>query len=348
MADRVLGTDVSHWQGSINWGRMAGAAIKFAFIKATQADNITDARFAANWRSAAQVGILRGAYHFYMPNTPPASQAQFFFNALQSTGALGELPPVLDVEHHPNSDRKPLLQGPILDTLNEIERLFGRRPIIYTARGVWNQIGEVPWAEQYPLWIAQYPYTAWSNGVISYTMNNQPVLPKSWKKWLFWQFSEKAPGVNYGVGSKFMDINVFQGSEAALRELAAAPPAAGSQPGSGSQPVQPARDIVERWVEALNTRMVTTAGALYSPSAVHVTALGTVQGRPAIQTRLQILLSQVSPRTGLQLTGFTGVGNSRSFTWTAQNNQGQTISGNDTLGLQDNQIVYHFSSYMYQ
>ncbi|WP_261382842.1 GH25 family lysozyme, partial [Bacillus licheniformis] len=32
----IKGIDVSHWQGNINWKKVAGDGIKFAFIKATE------------------------------------------------------------------------------------------------------------------------------------------------------------------------------------------------------------------------------------------------------------------------------------------------------------------------
>jgi len=49
----VQGIDVSHHQGEIDWARLAGPRVRFAYIKASEGATFRDPRFVANWRGAA-------------------------------------------------------------------------------------------------------------------------------------------------------------------------------------------------------------------------------------------------------------------------------------------------------
>ena len=48
LAQRPLGTDVSHYQATINWASVKSAGVAFAWAKATEGVGYTDAYFAAN------------------------------------------------------------------------------------------------------------------------------------------------------------------------------------------------------------------------------------------------------------------------------------------------------------
>ena len=43
--ERVAGIDVSRWQGSINWTKVAAAGYRFVVIRATIGNDYTDPRF---------------------------------------------------------------------------------------------------------------------------------------------------------------------------------------------------------------------------------------------------------------------------------------------------------------
>ena len=97
MAEAVIeGIDVSHYQGTIDWSKVAGAGKTFAFIKASDGTVGADPTFAYNWSRARQAGLRRGAYHFFRPITDALQQAQHFLRQLGDDH--GELPPVLDFE----------------------------------------------------------------------------------------------------------------------------------------------------------------------------------------------------------------------------------------------------------
>ena len=92
----IQGIDVSKYQGQIDWNAVAGAGVKFVWIKATEGGDHLDERFQANWDAAKQAGIPHGAYHFvYWCRRPEEEVAWFEQNVPVEDDAL---PPVLDVE----------------------------------------------------------------------------------------------------------------------------------------------------------------------------------------------------------------------------------------------------------
>lgn len=102
-------------------------------------------------------------------------------------------------------------------------------------------------------------------------------------------------------------------------------------------------DITIRYIDALNTHNPDTVVELYNPTAVHVTAARTIQGTTAIRAWYQSLFTQLLPNAKFTLTGYSGSGSSRHFTWTAAGTQGKVENGNDTLGLVNEKISYHYS-----
>jgi hypothetical protein len=109
---------------------------------------------------------------------------------------------------------------------------------------------------------------------------------------------------------------------------------------SGSPPPQ---DISAEYIAALNTHNADQVTDLYTSMAVHVTSTRTVQGTTAIRTWFTSLFDQILPNASFTLTGFSGTGNSRHFTWTASSPQGNVQNGNDTLGLFEGKIAYHYT-----
>lgn len=195
------GIDVSHWQGTIDWNAVAADGVEFAFVKASEGGDYTDPRFAANWAGARRAGVIRGAYHFFRPQTDAMAQAAHFLRTVPF--APGDLPPVLDVEVTDGRSMDAVAAG-VRTWLQEVERATGRRPVIYTRASFWTaQMGGA--FGGYPLWVAHY-------GVAS------PGIPAGWGGWTFWQHSDagRVDGISGGV-----DLNWFNGDRAALDAFAA-------------------------------------------------------------------------------------------------------------------------------
>jgi lysozyme len=99
-----LGIDVSHHQGRIDWPAVADDGITFAYIKASEGVDLVDPQFARNWRGAREIGIDRGAYHFFSLCSPGDDQARAFLDVLPDDA---ELPPALDLELAGNCTARP-------------------------------------------------------------------------------------------------------------------------------------------------------------------------------------------------------------------------------------------------
>jgi hypothetical protein len=108
-------------------------------------------------------------------------------------------------------------------------------------------------------------------------------------------------------------------------------------------PPVPTAEAPEHLIELLNGHDPTAVAAFYCENAAHVTGLNTSVGTPAITDWYKTLFTAVLPNATFQLTGKNGEGNSMHFTWTATSDKGPVTNGNDTLGLYDGQILYHYT-----
>jgi lysozyme len=99
------GVDVSHHQGRIDWARVAGDDIAFAYLKATEGGDHVDRSFAANWEGADAAGLERGAYHFFTLCRPGRDQAEHFLATVPDDADA--LPPALDLELAGNCSDRP-------------------------------------------------------------------------------------------------------------------------------------------------------------------------------------------------------------------------------------------------
>jgi lysozyme len=207
----IIGTDVSHWQGEIDFRKMKAAGAEFVIMKSSQA-TWTDRRFVANWQAAKDAGLLRGAYHFIDWTRTALQQADYFSN-LQLAHGLGELPPVADYELRAGAP--PASQAALFLRVfcERVEANTGKRPIIYTAPFYWREFGNTdPYWRRYDLWIAHY------------TTAPAPMATPPWAAWHFWQFTKKGPGLTYGVSSHEIDLNYWHGTLEQLREFAGVKP----------------------------------------------------------------------------------------------------------------------------
>ncbi|MDO5730440.1 glycoside hydrolase family 25 protein [Corynebacterium sphenisci] len=226
-AASARGVDVSKWQhpspGSIDWAKVAAAGRSFAIIKATDGDSGTSPHFAADSAKAHAAGLVIGAYHMGRPGKPARAQADEFIAALaaQPAGAA-TLPPVLDLEY--TDGRSPAqIAAWAREFLDRVAERTGRTPMIYTFRWFWDvEMAGTEDFRDHPLWLAAYQSTA------------PTALPGGWERITVWQTS--GSGRVDGVVTP-VDLNTFNGDEAALRAWArgggAAPAPRGDAPIAG-------------------------------------------------------------------------------------------------------------------
>ncbi|HEX2247108.1 MAG TPA: GH25 family lysozyme, partial [Arthrobacter sp.] len=102
-APGIQGMDVSGWQPSVNWQTEWNLGARFAYVKATEATSYKNPSFGSQYSGSYKVGMIRGAYHFAIPNvTSGKVQADYFVN--NGGGWAGDgrtLPPLLDIEINP-------------------------------------------------------------------------------------------------------------------------------------------------------------------------------------------------------------------------------------------------------
>lgn len=212
-AATLAGIDVSRYQGSINWTAVRTAGVEFAFIKATEGVSYRDPNFGANYVGAYNAGVVRGAYHFALPDrSSGATQA----NHLAGNGGAWSadsrtLPAALDIEGNPyGASCYGLSQSAMRTWINDFLATYrartGRYAVIYTTTSWWNSCTGSwtgPWAN-HPLWVAR-----WAAGV--------GALPAGAPVWTVWQYT--ATGRVAGISGD-VDRNYFNGDRSRLIALA--------------------------------------------------------------------------------------------------------------------------------
>lgn len=219
MSRRCWGIDVSHWNGGIKWGTVAGNGATFAFAKATEGVGYRDPTFQRNYDGIRDAQMYRGAYHFARVSKSPDLQSDARREADWFLKVTGDdrrmtLPPVLDLEWDKKAKGIPP-EGIIdwaLTWLEHVEEATNHTPILYTGFNYWRwKLGRTAVFRRYPLWMVQYK-SRWHKG------KKVPKNPIVGHPWTFWQFSSK--GRVSGVESKHCDVNSFAGQISNLCVLA--------------------------------------------------------------------------------------------------------------------------------
>ena len=105
----------------------------------------------------------------------------------------------------------------------------------------------------------------------------------------------------------------------------------------------PVADVPESLLGRLNQHNPALVTDMYHENAAHVTGARTVVGREAIIAWYSQVFTEILPGSVFELTGKSGDGNSRHFTWTARGPRGDVLDGNDTIGIREGKIQYHYS-----
>ena len=216
-----VGIDVSAFQPNINWARVAGAGDRFAIMKATEGTYYTSPAFASQYNGSYNAGLIRGAYHFAVPNNSSgAAQADFF--VAHGGGWSGDghtLPGMLDIEYNPyGPECYGLTQAQMVAWVasfdNEYLRLTGRYPLLYTNANWWDRCtGGSSVAANDPLNLA-----AWGP--------SPTPMPGGWPLETIWQYTD-----NNAFG---YDGDRFNGTAAGLEAMALGHPAGGGTAGAGT------------------------------------------------------------------------------------------------------------------
>jgi GH25 family lysozyme M1 (1,4-beta-N-acetylmuramidase) len=205
---QLPGIDVSSYQGNINWGAVA-PYIDFSYAKASEGNYYTNPFFYNQYVGPYNHRIIRGAYHFAVPNNSSGqSQARYFISHGGGWSPDGlTLPGALDMEYNPYGSECYGLTASQMKTwiqnfVQQYAYLEHAYPVIYTTTDWWSTCtgNATRFRSLDPLWIANY------------TASHGGPLPGNWGFYTFWQY---APS-----GSMPGDQDVFNGPHRQLRILA--------------------------------------------------------------------------------------------------------------------------------
>lgn len=199
--DLLIGFDVSHYQGVIDWEAVDSVAqrapLSFVFVRATMGDDGKDKAFEINWKGARANHFIRGAYHYYRPDENSLKQAENFIATVKLSE--GDFPPVLDIEDLPKKQSMDNLVLGLKRWMDMVEQHYGVQPILYSGEHYYtNHLKK--WFPDHVVWIANYNFFV------------EEIKPE----WHFWQFTEK--GVIKGIDGK-VDLNIYNGNKSDIRNI---------------------------------------------------------------------------------------------------------------------------------
>ncbi|MBO7255543.1 MAG: glycosyl hydrolase family 25 [Paludibacteraceae bacterium] len=184
------GIDVSHYQGTIDWEKVAeNKQIQFVYLKATEGKTYVDRTYAYNLRQARKFGLKVGSYHYFRMTSSPKQQFENFKKTAPKEKQ--DLIPMIDVE---TGDKKS--KAEVQKALKEFVKLltdyYGTEPMFYgTMRSCNTWLA--PEFNNYKYYVGRYG-------------NNQPQINGKNGKYIIWQYSEK--GSIKGI-PKYVDLCRF-------------------------------------------------------------------------------------------------------------------------------------------
>ncbi|GHJ37462.1 hypothetical protein Sm713_30710 [Streptomyces sp. TS71-3] len=297
LAGTLKGLDVSGYQENVNWASVASKGAAFAYVKATEGTGYTSGQYSQQYNGSAAAGLLRGAYHFALPDrSGGAAQADYFLAHGGGWTDDGKtLPGALDIEYNPyGATCYGLGQSAMVSWIrafrDEYHGRTGRYPTVYSTTDWWiNCTGNYAGFSDDPLWIANYGGSA-------------TPLPNGWTGWTIWQTASSGtfPG----------DQDVFNGTLDDLKAFAhgayTAPPAPGSHWPTVSQ--------------GQSGRLVTTAQYLLDAHGAALTVNGTFDAA----TRNAVVSFQSA--SGLSPDGVVGPATWQSLiTYVSQGDTGAAV-----------------------
>jgi lysozyme len=193
-ANNLFGIDVSHYQGSINWGSVHSCGANYAFAKATEGTTYTDPNFSGYMNNGKANGVQMGAYHFAHPasNCANAEADHFWSVAGGKVVADGKsLYPMVDFESFGGSACYSSYTAWFNAWSDRVKSKTSHflHPVIYASAG--NGMCDLTTSCYLSAWVAHY------NGENLYTGNPWDgccsccnyVDPCTKNGWTYWQVS---------------------------------------------------------------------------------------------------------------------------------------------------------------
>ncbi|NMF01449.1 glycoside hydrolase family 25 protein [Aneurinibacillus aneurinilyticus] len=146
----IKGIDISHWDGVVDWKKVAADGVKFVFLKASEGTSFVDKTFKTNASNALANGIRVGAYHYakFGNVTEAKAEAQHFLHKIT-------YPLVLDLEENKKKASKAVLTDAAVVFLDAIEKA-GYFAVIYAGKSFLETQLDEKRLNPYDKWIACY------------------------------------------------------------------------------------------------------------------------------------------------------------------------------------------------
>ena len=191
----IRGVDISNWQPNINYRALKDAGVEIVIMKASESNYYRDKCLDQHYNGCKAQGMKVGFYHFFRCDKNATEQARFFVNCIQ--GKAYDVKLVLDIESNEGKN-KATVTAMAREFLQEVQRLTGTEPMIYTYTGFANSYLDSSLA-CYPVWIAHYS-----------PLNPNPCSLCDSNGWDGFQFASDGLIANSGYTN--LDINEFKPS----------------------------------------------------------------------------------------------------------------------------------------
>ncbi|HWQ75758.1 MAG TPA: GH25 family lysozyme [Syntrophomonas sp.] len=188
----MKGIDISSYQPSVDFTKVAAAGIEVVYIKATEGTGYTNPYLKTHAAAAKAAGLKVGFYHYMTPKTAAnaVEQAKYFINTIN--GLAYDCKLALDLEVTGNLD-KTTLNMVAKAFLEQVVELTGTTPVFYSYTSFIKSYLSSD-LTVYPLWVADY-------------RSGAPGVNSVWSEWIGWQYSSS--GSVSGIRGS-VDLNTFQ------------------------------------------------------------------------------------------------------------------------------------------
>lgn len=209
------GIDVSYWQGTIDWERVAAAGKRFAIVRSGDG-TFVDPRMGEYLQGAAAAGLAVDIYHYVRFGLSASHQADIILKCWAHAIAVAPVGRLwLDWE-----DTAPMIRSMSVEQRREWMQMLitalGNIPGgDYTAKwwvdGYLGGRWPIPWPTRRHRWVAAYGPASGFFASDPTASGFRPPLPGGWQDWDIWQYSSagRVDGIGGAVDLDIAKPGVF-------------------------------------------------------------------------------------------------------------------------------------------
>lgn len=207
MTEYIIGTDISYYQGIVNFQKMEDAGAKYVIIRKQIGYN-TDSRFWANFEAAKKTNLKVTIYGVPFIGWDIDRQLDTFLEGLDPSDL--DFPPEGDIERR-HTYPKQYAINEVLEYMQGVQDWWGAASF-YTAKFVWEEkySSKPGWVEDWDLHVANYTTAVYPYYIpVGWTHTKDGVLVPQDDRFGIWQYSADKNGLGptYGCQSRDVDLN---------------------------------------------------------------------------------------------------------------------------------------------